>query len=305
MNLGFVSAILPDQDLEEVFEIASSIGYQCVEVMCWPHGRADRRYAGITHIDVADLSASTILSIHGLQDKYGVSISGLGYYGNPLTSDHVEGAKQIQHIYKTIDAAQVLGVGIVNTFVGRDHHLSVADNWPRFLEVWRPIVNYAASRDIKIGIENCPMSFTADEWPGGKNMATTPAILRKMYVDIPHKTFGLNYDPSHMIIQHMSTTAPIMEFCQRLHHVHAKDCKIDREALDQHGVFAFPNLWHIPKLPGRGDVDWKLFFETLRSVGYEGAVCVEVEDREYEGDLQLRMKALQDSYDYLHPLVNC
>jgi len=303
MQLGFVSAILPDQNLEQVFEIASDIGYDCVEVMCWPAGKAERRYAGVTHIDVSQLDSKRIEEIKKSQKQYGVTISGLGYYGNLLTTDVEESEKQIDHTYKLIDAAVALDVRVVNTFVGRDHASSVEANWDRFLEIWKPIVSYATDKNILIGIENCPMRFTIDEWPGGKNLATTPAILRKMYEDIPSETFGLNYDPSHMIIQHMSSTAPIMYFSNRLHHVHAKDCKIDREALDQHGVFAHPNLWHIPKLPGRGDVNWQSFMETLKIVGYEGAVCVEVEDRAYEGSLSLRIDALRHSHDYLRPLM--
>ncbi|MFT6809137.1 MAG: sugar phosphate isomerase/epimerase [Saprospiraceae bacterium] len=303
MQLGFVSAILPEKNLEEVFQIASDIGYDCVEVMCWPAGKAERRYAGVTHIDVSSINADSILEIQGLQKQYGIAISGLGYYGNLLTSDSDEAKRQIKHTYKLIDAASELGVQVVNTFVGRDHTKSVEDNWPRFLEIWKPLIVYAEKKRILIGIENCPMFFTADEWPGGKNMATTPEILRKMYEDIPSKTFGLNYDPSHMIIQHMSTEAPVMYFSNRLHHVHAKDCVLDKEALDQHGVFSHPNLWHIPKLPGRGSVDWHLFIATLKSVGYHGAVCVEVEDRDYEEDLALRIEALRQSHDYLRPLL--
>lgn len=303
MKLGFVSAILPDQNLKEVFRIASEIGYDCVEVMCWPTGKAERRYAGVTHIDIVDLTPTRITEIQQLQGQYGMAISGLGYYGNLLTANHEDAERQRKHTYQLIDAAVLLGVEVVNTFVGRDHTKSVEDNWPQFLNVWKPLIDYAEKKGIRIGIENCPMRFTSDEWPGGQNLATTPAILREMYKEIPSEIFGLNYDPSHMIIQHMSTEAPIMYFSNRLHHVHAKDCVIDKEALNQHGVFAHPNLWHIPKLPGRGAVDWHFFIETLKSVGYNGAVCVEVEDREYEGDINLRIEALRQSHDYLRPLM--
>lgn len=303
MKLGFVSAILPDQNLEEIFQIASKIGYDCVEVMCWPIGKAERRYAGVSHINVEELDAKRIAEIRQLKQQYGIEISGLGYYGNLLTADREDAEKQLKHTYQLIDAAVRLEVDVVNTFVGRDHTKSIEDNWPQFLKVWKPLIEYAEGKKIQIGIENCPMRFTADEWPGGQNLATTPAILRKMYEEIPSEIFGLNYDPSHMIIQHMSIEAPIMYFSNRLHHVHAKDCVIDKEALNQYGVFAHPNLWHIPKLPGRGSVDWQSFMVTLKSVGYNGAVCVEVEDREYEGDLDLRIEALKQSHDYLRPLM--
>ena len=84
-------------------------------------------------------------------------------------------------------AAELLGVGIVNTFVGRDWTKSVEENWPRFLDIWKPLIAFAEDHGIKIGIENCPMLFTRDEWPGGKNLARTPAIWRRMFEDIPSK----------------------------------------------------------------------------------------------------------------------
>jgi len=108
-----------------------------------------------------------------------------GYYPNPLAADRGEAEPAITHLYRVIDAAAALGVGVVNSFVGRDPTLSVEANWPRFLEVWRPIVDHAESRGVRIGIENCPMLFTADEWPGGKNLATTPAIWRALSHAIP------------------------------------------------------------------------------------------------------------------------
>ena len=176
MKLGFVSAILPDESLEEVLAIAAEIGYDCVELMCWPPGKAERRYAGVTHIDVSDFKEGDAEAVLALTSKYGVSISGLGYYPNPLVADEEASRVFIEHIKKVIRAAAMLGVGQMNTFIGRDHRKSVADNWPRFMEVWPEIVQYAEVREVKIGIENCPMLFTDDEWPGGKNLATAPDI---------------------------------------------------------------------------------------------------------------------------------
>jgi len=303
MQLGFVTAILPEQSLDEVFRIAADIGYDCIEVMCWPPGKAQRRYAGVTHIDITALTDETIRDITSLSSKYGISISGLGYYPNPLTSDTAAQRIYVDHIKRLIGAASRLGVPVVNTFIGRDHTKSVEDNWPVFLEIWRDIIAEADAANIKIGIENCPMSFTQDEWPGGLNLFTTPAIWRKAWEQIPSPNFGLNYDPSHMIIQHMDETYPIMTFPERLHHVHAKDARIDPEQLNEHGILSYPNLWHTPKLPGMGDVDWPRFFSYLTSVGYDGAVCVEVEDRAYEGNLEQRIAALQQSYNYLRQFI--
>lgn len=299
MQLGFVTAILPDASLKEVFQIASNIGYDCVEVMCWPVGKATRRYAGVTHINVATLDDAEVDRIGQLQEKHGVSISSLGYYPNPLTPDADEAAASIEQIRSVISAAQRLGVGRMTSFVGRDPAKSVDDNWPRFLEVWKPIIQHAEHCDVRVGIENCPMFFTADEWPGGKNLAHSPAIWERMFSDIPSEHFGLNYDPSHMIFQQMDYLAPMREFSDRLFHVHAKDVRVDRHRLDRVGILAHPNDYHTPKLPGMGGVDWGAFFSVLTDTGYRGPVCVEVEDRAYEGSDESCQLALRQSHTFL------
>lgn len=303
MQLGFVSAILPECSLDEVFAIAADIGYDCVEVMCWPVGKAERRYAGVTHIDVEGFDEVAAANVNELAKTHGVAISGLGYYPNPLAPDEQEADAAVQQIRKVITASALLGVNRMNTFVGRDWSLSVDDNWPRFLDTWKPLVAFAEQHDVRIGIENCPMSFTRDEWPGGKNLAISPQIWRRMYQDIPSKHFGLNYDPSHMIWLHMDYLKPIREFADRFSHVHAKDVRIDREKIDDVGILAYPSEYHTPKLPGMGDVEWGKFFSTLTDSGYDGAVCVEVEDRAYEGSLQLRKQSLVQSHTFLRNFV--
>lgn len=292
MKLGFVSAILPELSLDEVLAFAAEAGYSSVEVMCWPPGKAERRYAGVTHLDVLNLSPDAIRRVHDMTAKHGVAISGLGYYPNPLSVDRAESDLAVEHLGRLIDAAADLGVGVVNSFVGRDPALSVEANWPRFLEVWRPLVARAEARGVRIGIENCPMLFTADEWPGGKNLATTPAIWRRMFEAIPSPSFGLNYDPSHFVWQQVDYLAPLAEFRDRLVHIHAKDARVDRRSLDDHGVLAYPKLWHTPKLPGMGEVRWDAFFGALADAGYDGHVAVEVEDRAFEGSLEKRKESL-------------
>lgn len=304
MKLGFVSAILADLPLEEVFAFAAETGFSSVEVMCWPPGKAERRYAGVTHIDVTALSADAVKRIHDLNERTGVAISGLGYYPNPLSADPTEATLASDHLHKLIDASADLGIGVVNSFVGRNPSLSVEDNWPRFLEVWKPLVAHAEDRKVRIGIENCPMLFTHDEWPGGKNLATTPAIWRRMFEEIPSPSFGLNYDPSHMIWQQMDYLKPLQEFADRLVHLHAKDARIDRGPLDDHGVLSYPKLWHTPKLPGMGDVRWGAFLGALAETGYDGHVAIEVEDRAFEGSLEKRKESLVISRRHLIQFMN-
>ena len=303
MKLGFVSAIVPELPLEEVLALAKRLGYDCVEVLCWPPGKAERRYAGVTHIDVTALDAAAAVRIRDLVAASGVSISALGYYPNPLAPDAAERQIYAAHIRAVIDAAQQLGVGTVNTFIGRDPSKSIDDNWPLFLEVWPPLIRHAAERGIKIGIENCPMLFTKDEWPGGKNLAISPSVWRRMFEAIPDPTFGLNYDPSHLIWQQIDEVAPIAEFAARLHHAHAKDVRIDRRKLNNVGIMATPLEYHTPTLPGLGEVRWGAFFAALNDARYDGPVCVEVEDRAYEGSLADRERALRQSALFLRQFM--
>lgn len=303
MELGFVSAILPDLTFDEVCQFGAREGYDCVEVMCWPPGKAERRYAGVTHIGTDSLDEAAAERILTSLKRHGIAISALGYYPNPLSPDQEEARVAQQHLRSVIRAAQTLGVGTVNTFVGRDWTRSVEENWPRFLEVWRPMVAYAERRGVRIGIENCPMIFTRDEWPGGKNLAFSPAIWRKMFADIPSASFGLNYDPSHPTWLQMDAIAPLRDFWDRIFHVHAKDVRVDRHQLDDVGIMAYPLQFHTPKLPGLGDVEWGRFFSELTSTGYDGPVCVEVEDRAYEGSLDDRKLSLRQSARFLRQYV--
>jgi sugar phosphate isomerase/epimerase len=304
MKLGFVSAILPELSLEEVVDFAAAEGFDCVEVMCWPVGKAERRYAGVTHIDVSDLSADDARRINERLAAKGVTISGLGYYPNPLAPDEAEAQVYVDHIKKVIQAAAMLGVNQMNTFIGRDWTRSVEDNWPRFLEVWPPLIEFAEAQGVRIGIENCPMFFTGDEWPGGKNLAYAPAIWRRMFEAIPSPSLGLNYDPSHLAWLMIDYLEPLWEFGERIYHVHAKDVRVDRHRLDEVGILATPLEFHTPKLPGLGEIDWGRFFSVLSDVGYEGPVCIEVEDRAYEGSLARRKAALVQSARYLRGFMS-
>jgi sugar phosphate isomerase/epimerase len=303
MQLGFVSAILPDLSLEQVVQHAKQIGFTTVELMCWPKGKAERRYAGITHVDVVDFGKKEAAQVLELFAKNGLTISGLGYYPNPLAPNADEAKVYVNHIKAVMKAAKLLNVGVVNTFIGRDYTKSVDENWPRFLKTWQPLVSFAGDNGIKIGIEHCPMIFTRDEWPGGKNLLSTPVIWRRAFNDIKGDALGLNFDPSHFIWLMMDYLKAMREFKDRIYHVHAKDVRVDWEKLSECGIMEYPNRWHTPKLPGMGDVEWGKFFSTLTDTGYNGPVCVEVEDRAYEGTLDRRLESLSQSHSYLRQFV--
>ena len=301
MKLGFVSAILPDLSLEQVLAFARDEGFGCVEAMCWPTGQAERKYAGVTHIDVTRFTSTHADEVRTLCSAYGVALSGLGYYPNPLDPNLAAARRCVEHLKKVILAAERLQLSTVNTFVGRDWTQSVDDNWPRFLKTWRPLLAFAEDHGVRIGIENCPMFFTRDEWPGGKNLATSPMIWRRMFNDLASDHFGLNYDPSHFILQQMDPASPLREFQDKLFHVHAKDVKLRRDRLNDVGVFAYPLEWHQPRIPGYGEIDWAHFMGCLMETSYRGSVCIEVEDDTFGKTLAGRQQAVRVAGQVLKP----
>ena len=303
MKLGFVSAILGDLSFEEMIDFAAENGFECVEVACWPKGKAERRYAGVTHINADEVDEAKAAYINDYCAKRGVEISALAYYPNTMDPDLEKRAVYIEHLKKLIKAAKLLGIGTVNTFNGRDPKKNVDENIEIFKEVWPPIIAFAEENGIRIGIENCPMLFTNDEWPGGQNLMTTPAIWRRLFEIIPSKNFGLNYDPSHFVWQQIDYIRPIYEFKDRIFHVHYKDIKIYPEKLADVGIMATPLQYMSPKLPGLGDVDWGKYVSALTDIGYDGCTCIEVEDKAFEGSLDAVKKSLRLSRDYMRQFV--
>lgn len=303
LDLGFVSAILADNSFEEVVDFAAANNFKCVEMMCWPKGKAERRYAGVTHIDVNALGKNEVAYVKDYLQQKNIYISALGYYPNPLVADAAQAKVFLDHIKKIIKAAALLNIPVVNTFIGRDHTKSIDDNFKVFTKRWPPVIKFAEDNGINIGIENCPMYFTKDEWPGGKNLATTPAIWQRMFEAIPSKNFGLNYDPSHMIWQQMDAIQPMYDFKDRLHHIHLKDAKLYKNKLDKVGIMAHPLEYHSPKLPGLGDVNWNHFFTALTDIRYKGPVCIEVEDKAFEGSPESIEKAILTARNYLTQFI--
>ncbi len=302
MQLGFVSAIFGELPLEKVLAFAGAEGYQCVEVMCWPATGPDRKYGGVCHIDVEGFTKAKADDTRALCDKHGVAISALGYYSNPLAADAAEAERTQLHLKKVVDAAPLLGLSIVNSFVGANTKLPLEENMQRFAEVWPGLVKYAEDKGVRIGIENCPMLFP-NTWPFGMNLARTPAIWRRMFEIVPSPSFGLNYDPSHLVMQLIDPIAPIREFGPRIFHTHAKDMRIDRDRLQDVGSLEPPMTRATAKLPGLGDVDWGLWVGALADAHYNGAVCVEVEDEAFTETLEGRERSLRISRNVPRPIV--
>jgi len=305
MKLGLMTAAFPDKSLRDVAEWASETGFEMLELACWPVGKATRRYAGVTTLDVTNFSRKDADEARAILDENELEVSSLGYYPNPMHPDPEHRDVVIDHLKKVIDAAAlVMDAPIVGTFIGRDKDKTVEENFEIFKEIWPPIVQYAGDKGVRIAIENCPMIFTNDEWPGGNNLASSPAIWREMFRIIPDENFGLNLDPSHLVWLMIDYYQVIREFNQRIFHVHAKDLEIDREGLYENGTLSLGMGWQIPRLPGLGEVDWGGFISQLYRFGYDYVISIEHEDRKFEGTEDLIKRGFLISRDILKPYLH-
>lgn len=303
MKLGIVSTILSENSFEEMIDHISSLGYEAVEVACWPQGVAERRYAGVSHIDVVNLTPTKAEELLAYAHAKGVHISALGYYPNPLDSNLKKRTAVIEHLYAVIDAANLMKINLVTTFIGRDQFKTIEENLQLVKEVWTPILTYAQEKGVKIGIENCPMLFGPDQWPGGQNIFTTPALWKQIFELLPFENLGINYDPSHFIWQQIDYIKPIYTFKDKIFHVHFKDIKLSRDRLNDHGIMAYPLSFMEPKLPGLGDVNWGRFVSALTDIRFNGFACVEIEDRAFEQNAERIIDSMALSYRYLRQFV--
>jgi sugar phosphate isomerase/epimerase len=302
MRLGVMTAAFPDLTLDEVADWTSAEGFEMLEVACWPSaGGEKRRYAGVSHIDV---DALDVEAVHATFERTGLEISSLAFYPNNLHPDESVRAEANSHLRKVIDAAATLGVRIVGTFVGRDKDRSLTENFGVFREVWPPLVDYAGERGVTIAIENCPMIFSGDEWPGGNNLAYAPAIWDEMFEIVASENFGLNLDPSHLVWLQIDYERVVRDYASRIVHVHAKDLEIDRDGLYRHGTLSSGIGWQVPRLPGLGEVRWNRFIAALYTVGYDYVVSIEHEDRRFEGTEELVKRGFLIARDTLRPYLH-
>ncbi|MDR1017828.1 MAG: sugar phosphate isomerase/epimerase [Lachnospiraceae bacterium] len=305
MKLGFVSAILDWCEYEEMMDTARDLGLECVEVACWPKGKAERRYAGVSHIDVDRVIEDDAYGKYILDyaKKSNVEISSLAFYPNTMDGDLEKRAGAVSHLQNVIKASAKLGINMVTTFIGRDQTKTVEENLEIVKEVWKPIISLAESLKVKVAIENCPMLFSKDEWPGGQNLFTTPKIWKQVFEILDSPFLGINYDPSHFVWQMIDYIKPIYEFKDKIFHVHYKDIKIYKDKLDQVGIMAYPLEFMSPKLPGLGDVDWGKYVSALTDIGYDGYTCIEVEDKAFEGTHDKVLDSLKLSKRYISQFV--
>jgi len=303
MKLGFVSAILAEWTFEEMIDTAAAMGFQCVEVACWPQGKAERRYAGVSHIDVADLTEEKTEYIRNYCKERNVDISALAFYPNVMEEDEEKRQANISHLMKVIEASAVLGVHLVTTFIGRDQTKTVEENLELVKERGPPIRAHAEEKKVRIAIENCPMLFDREQWPGGQNLMSTPAIWEKIFEILPNENLGINYDPSHFVWQMMDYIKPLYQFRDKIFHVHYKDIKLYEDELKKVGIMAYPLAYMSPKLPGLGDVNWGKYVSALTDIGYDGYTCIEIEDKAFEKNEEDVKKSVTLSTHYLRNYV--
>ena len=301
MKFGLLTAILDGWTFEEVVDIASEMGFKCLEVACWPAGKAERRYAGVSHIDAERVCEDDAYAayVKDLVASKGLEISSLAFYPNVLDANKEKADAAIAHLKALICASAKLGVNMVTTFIGKDQYKTLEENIELFKEVWPPIIALAEEKGVKVAIENCPMLFGADQWPGGQNLMCTPAIYRKLFEIIPSPNFGLNFDPSHYVWQGLDYLKTVYDFKDRIFHIHFKDIKLYPERLAECGVLAYPLDYMSPKIPGLGDVNWGAFVSALNDIRFNGCAVIEVEDKAFESCREDILNSIRLSKRYL------
>jgi sugar phosphate isomerase/epimerase len=304
MRLGLLTACLPGDSVEEIAAWAGGHGYAALEVAAWPRRRG--RDWEASHLDVASFGESDAAAVRETFDRHGLEISAIAYYENNLHQDLGVRESTHEHLRRCVDAAALLGVGLVGTFVGRDVTRTVADNLALAEKVLPPLVEYAAARDVRLVVENCPMEgWHPDGYPA--NLAYSP----ELWGWLAELGLWLNYDPSHLVWLGIDPLAALDAHVDRVLHVQAKDVEVDASARDRYGVFGrvvdrepWVSGWWRYRIPGLGAVDWRRLVDRLHQAGYDGVVSVEHEDPVWSGDPERVRRGLVVAERTLAPLVN-
>ena len=304
MRLGLLTACLPGEPLEDIAAWAGANGYRALEVAAWPD-RPGRDWEA-SHLDVESFGTQDAERVRALLSVHGLELSAVAYYENNLHQDLDVREAIHEHLRRCIDAAQLLGVGLVGTFVGRDTTLTLTENRRLAEDVLPPLVAYAAARDVRLVIENCPMEgWHPDGYPA--NLAYSPELWGWM----SGLGLWLNYDPSHLVWLGIDPVAALESHADRVLHVQAKDVEVDAAARTRYGVFGqvldrepWVSGWWRYRIPGLGEIDWRRLVDALHQAGYDGVVSVEHEDPVWSGDPDRVRRGLTLAQHTLAPLVH-
>jgi sugar phosphate isomerase/epimerase len=301
MLLGFLTACLPKRPLEEIAAWASAHGYQALEVAAWP-ALGDRPFTA-THVDVADLDADAVLATF---ERHGLTLSSLAYYDNNLHPDTDERRAVHDHVLACVDAAAALGCPTVGTFVGRHPGRTVRENLADAEEAFKPLVDRAGERGVKLIVENCVMEgWHPDGYPG--NLAYSPELWEWMF-DLG---LYLNFDPSHLVWIGIDPVAAVRPYVDRIPHAQAKDVELFPTERNRYGAFGKAVVrddpwdvgWWRYRVPGLGQVDWVRLVDALYEGGFDGVLSVEHEDPVWGGSEERVEAGLEVAHRTLRPLV--
>lgn len=281
MKLGFLTGCLNMLSLEEVVKWSGENKFGALEISSWPPANT-RDYSG-THLNVNDFDAAKAGEVKSLFDQNGLEIACLTYCENNLHHDLSKREFYHAHLRKVIDAANLLGVQNVSTFIGRDHTLTLDENVAEAARVFPAILDYAKERNVRLAIENCPMPGWDMEGLVG-NIAFSPAMWDKLFNAIPHDNLGINMDPSHLYFMEIDHLAAVRDYASRIFHAHAKDTEIFdyKRAREGNFTFSFHSWWRY-RMPGLGEINWSRFIDALMQAGFDGTLSTEHEDPIYEG----------------------
>jgi sugar phosphate isomerase/epimerase len=304
VKLGFLTACLPKRTLPEIVAWAAEQGFEALEVAAWP-ALGDRPFTA-THLDVDGFGTADAERVGALFDEHGLQLSSLAYYDNNLHPDPDERAAVNAHVAACIDAAALLGVPTVGTFVGRDPNLTVAENLKAAEQLFAPLVDRAGERGVRIVIENCVMEgWHPDGYPG--NLAYSPELWEWMF-DLG---LYLNYDPSHLVWMGIDPVEALRPYVDRVAHAQAKDIEVFPERRNRYGwpgrAVVREDPWDVGwwryRVPGLGQVDWRRVVDTLYEGGFDGVLSVEHEDPVWGGTEDRVRTGLQVAHRTLRPLI--
>lgn len=303
MKIGFLTACLPNLELEKLISWASKQGFKTLELAAWPV-ESDRDYQA-RQIDAAKISKDDAKRIKNLFAMHNMEISAMAYYDNNLHPELTKRNSYINHLQSVIDTASLLDVKLVGTFVGSNPELSPNDNIKEIKKVFSEILKYAADKNVSVMIENCPMeNWVRFGLPG--NFAYSPELWDALFNELPFDNFGLNLDPSHLYWLGIDYIQAVKDYASKVFHAHAKDTEMLEEGEYRYGIFGrqidpipWKSGWWRYRMPGSGEIDWSKFISTLQENGYNNVLSIEHEDPIWEGSedkiktgLQLGLKHL-------------